>query len=149
MSGDLTIIIRQFVLARWRFKRLRGRDLERFQDQRAQVVILHALRFAPFYAQHWKNFSGDNSSKEGNWAKNLDWKALPPVDKTAMMMHFDTFNSVGIGRDAAHALAMKAEQERDFAPTLQGFTVGLSSGTSGQRGLFLVNRWEQAAWAGT
>lgn len=149
MSGDLAIIARQFVLARWRFKRLQGSKLERFQAQRAQVIILHALRSAPFYAQYWKDFLDASNSKVGSTAKNLDWKTLPPVDKAAMMTHFDTFNSVGIGRDEAHALALKAEQERDFAPTLQGFTVGLSSGTSGQRGLFLVNRWEQAAWAGT
>jgi len=32
---------------------------------------------------------------------------------------------------------------------LGSLTVGLSSGTSGHRGLFLANQWEQTAWAGT
>ncbi|CAA9291761.1 MAG: Adenylate-forming enzyme, partial [uncultured Chloroflexia bacterium] len=34
-------------------------------------------------------------------------------------------------------------------PVLHGLTVGLSSGTSGHRGLFLLSPAEQAAWAGT
>ena len=45
-------------------------------------------------------------------------------------------------------LAFAAERTRDFAPTVAGLTVGLSSGTSGHRGLFLVSPQEQAAWAG-
>ncbi|GAC1626721.1 MAG: hypothetical protein NVS4B9_18280 [Ktedonobacteraceae bacterium] len=46
-------------------------------------------------------------------------------------------------------VALQAEQSRDFSPLLAGLTVGLSSGTSGHRGLFLASSWEQAAWAGT
>jgi phenylacetate-CoA ligase len=46
-------------------------------------------------------------------------------------------------------VALKAEQSRDFLPDLHGLTVGLSSGTSGHRGLFLLSPAEQAAWAGT
>jgi putative adenylate-forming enzyme len=45
-------------------------------------------------------------------------------------------------------VALRAEQSRDFSPVLRGFTVGLSSGTSGHRGIFLAGPWEQAAWAG-
>lgn len=65
-----------------------------------------------------------------------------------MMGNFDTFNTMSVSAgDALHA-AMQAERDRDFSPTVQGLTVGLSSGTSGHRGLFLVSAREQAAWAG-
>jgi phenylacetate-CoA ligase len=47
------------------------------------------------------------------------------------------------------ALALQAERSRDFKPALQGYTVGLSSGTSGHRGLFVADAREQVAWAGT
>ena len=46
------------------------------------------------------------------------------------------------------SVALAAEQSRDFTPTVDGLTVGLSSGTSGHRGLFLVSPAEQAMWAG-
>jgi len=46
-------------------------------------------------------------------------------------------------------IALRAERDRNFAPTINGLTVGLSSGTSGHRGLFLVDKHEQLTWAGT
>ena len=46
-------------------------------------------------------------------------------------------------------MALRAERERDFQPTLGRLTIGLSSGTSGHRGLFVAAPHEQAAWAGT
>lgn len=70
------------------------------------------------------------------------------IDKTFMVEHFDTLNTVGIRREEAEAFAIRAERERDFAPKLKGVTVGLSSGTSGRRGIFLVSDREKNRWAG-
>ena len=53
------------------------------------------------------------------------------------MADFRAYNTVGISYDDAMAVAMEAERSRDFTPTLGDVTVGLSSGTSGRRGLFL------------
>lgn len=72
----------------------------------------------------------------------------PVIDKTFMMEHFDTLNTVGIRREEAETFAIRAERERDFAPKLRGVTVGLSSGTSGRRGIFLVSDGEKNRWAG-
>jgi putative adenylate-forming enzyme len=68
------------------------------------------------------------------------------MNKTTLMTHFDSINTVGISRDEALALAIRSEQERDFSPTINGITVGLSSGTSGNRGLFLASERERAKW---
>ena len=43
-------------------------------------------------------------------------------------------------------VAQEAENSRDFTPTIDGLTVGLSSGTSGNRGVFLVSEEERASW---
>lgn len=128
--------IRSFLGARLRFRRLRGDALIRFQDARARRIVSHAMTHAPFYREHYRGHDP------------RDWRSLPAVDKSAMMENFDTFNTRGIRRDEAMALALRAERERDFAPTLGDVTVGLSSGTSGHRGLFLVNPQEQLFWAG-
>lgn len=72
----------------------------------------------------------------------------PVIDKAFMMEHFDALNTVGIGREEAETFAVRAERERDFAPKLKGVTVGLSSGTSGRRGIFLVSDGEKNRWAG-
>jgi putative adenylate-forming enzyme len=65
-----------------------------------------------------------------------------------MMDNFGRANGAGIGLERAMAVALRAERDRDFRPTLGGYTVGLSSGTSGHRGLFLASPFEQAQWAG-
>lgn len=74
---------------------------------------------------------------------------LPVVDKETVLGDFAAFNRHGIPLERALAVALAAEASRDFRPTLDGLTVGLSSGTSGRRGVFLVSPRERARWAGT
>ncbi|HEY0753093.1 MAG TPA: F390 synthetase-related protein [Ktedonobacteraceae bacterium] len=138
MSGSAKLALAaHFLQARWRWQYLRGSALERYQEQRARHIVEYARQHAPFYRAHW---SEQHSS---------DWRALPSVDKRLMMANFDTFNTRHISREQAMEIALRAERERDFNPQIAGLTVGLSSGTSGHRGLFLVSQREQAAWAGT
>jgi putative adenylate-forming enzyme len=133
----LSLIASNYMQARWRWHHLRGTTLKRYQEHHAQHIVQYALQHAPFYREHW---SGHDVRK---------WHELPTVNKYLMMEHFATFNTRGIAREAAMNIALQAERSRNFAPVLDGITVGLSSGTSGHRGLFLANPWEQAAWAGT
>ncbi len=74
--------------------------------------------------------------------------AWPVMDKAAMMAGFDRINTAGLRLADALACARRAEESRDFAPRLDGYTVGLSSGTSGGRGVFVVSDRERATWAG-
>lgn len=135
--ADKLLIATQFLRARWRWQHLRGAALERYQEQRAQHIVAYTMQHSPFYRAHWMGYTPQ------------DWRVLPTVDKRLMMEHFDTFNTRGIQRDEAMEIALQAERSRDFSPMLNGFTIGLSSGTSGHRGLFIADAWEQAGWAGT
>ena len=137
MSTGLPLIISHFVRAKWRWRWLRGERLRRFQERRARQIVQYASRHAPFYREHWRDHD------------LADWRALPTVDKRLMMANFDTFNTRGLSGAQAMGIALEAERRRDFTPTLNGFTIGLSSGTSGHRGLFVAGPAEQAAWAGT
>jgi len=73
----------------------------------------------------------------------------PIMDKNIMMDNFDAMNTAGLALDDVFNVALKSEQDRDFAPMLNGYTVGLSSGTSARRGVFVASPQERAAWAGT
>lgn len=138
MSRLITLLltIYHFVAARWRWRTLRGKRLARYQEKRARRIIRHAQAKSPFYRKHW---AGHDLRR---------WRTLPTVDKRLMMDNFSEFNTAGLGRDEAMEVALHAERSRDFSPTLGGYTVGLSSGTSGHRGIFLASAWEQATWAG-
>jgi phenylacetate-CoA ligase len=128
--------LRHFVGAKLRWATLQGDALKRYQDVRAQEMVRWANQHSEFYRFHWQGYDQN------------DWSNLPTVDKQLMNEHFDTFNTAGISTEQALQTALYSERERDFAPTIGSNTVGLSSGTSGQRGLFVVSPYEQAAWAG-
>lgn len=118
-----------------------------------------------FYYKYKKQFSDRNALRqwqEQKIRKHLGYvvehsgiykgretlPSCPVIDKTFMMEHFDELNTVGIGREEAMEFAERAERQRDFSPKLKGVTVGLSSGTSGKRGIFLVSDDEKNRWAG-
>lgn len=135
-AQTLLLTLIHFALARLRWRTLHGARLWRYQARRVRRIVAHADAHSPFYHRHWV---GHDLRK---------WRTLPTVDKKTMMDNFDGFNTVGLSKDAAMEVALHAERSRDFSPTLNGYTVGLSSGTSGHRGIFLAGPWEQAAWAG-
>jgi putative adenylate-forming enzyme len=64
------------------------------------------------------------------------------------MDRFDDINTVAARLDEVMELALQSERTRNFTTTWRGLTVGLSTGTSGHRGLFLVSEREKALWAG-
>lgn len=71
---------------------------------------------------------------------------LPIMTKTQHFANFDTINTVDITYDKAMETALKAEHSRDFSPMIEDIAVGLSSGTTGNRGLFLTSRNERCRW---
>ncbi|PID63433.1 MAG: adenylate synthase [Gammaproteobacteria bacterium] len=106
--------------------------LQRFQQRQLHKILTqHGTRFYP------------NSDKLSDF---------PIINKRIFMQHFADINIANISEKAALDVAMQAENSRDFSPLLatdQGeFIVGLSSGTSGSRGVFLVSPKESARWAG-
>lgn len=129
------------ILAAWTGDRYRRRfrdrrGLEQYQDVAAQRLLAHVLPRSAFYRAH---FDGHDPR---------DWRALPTIDKRTMMQNLSTLNTVGVDAAEAMRVAVAAENSRDFRAELNGVTVGLSSGTSGSRGIFLVSPRERAAWVG-
>ncbi|PNH91200.1 CoF synthetase [Vibrio diazotrophicus] len=74
---------------------------------------------------------------------------FPIMDKHTMMENLSQLNTKGLDASFLMQKALRAEQSRDFtASKVADITVGLSSGTSGIRGLFLADRQETQLWAG-
>ncbi|TNM36425.1 adenylate synthase [Nocardioides albidus] len=129
MAGSEAAVAAAFARERWllprRYDAARARALERF----LRVELPKARFYGPF--------AGRPLSE------------LPVVDKRTVLADFAAFNRHGITLDRALAVAEAAERSRSFAERLPGgVTVGLSSGTSGTRGVFLVSEAESRLWAG-
>lgn len=66
-----------------------------------------------------------------------------------MMENFDELNTLGVKKDEAMEIALNSEKTRNFNQKYKNISVGLSSGTSGHRGMFITTPEEQGIWAGT
>jgi len=115
---------------------------KKFTDRNA----IHA-----FQEKSFKHFSKTTLQKS-SYYKSFDCKYLkdlsnvPMIDKEGFMEYFNQINTVGIDKTEALKIAMDAERSRNFTPELNNTTIGLSTGTSGKRGVFLVSETERAQW---
>jgi putative adenylate-forming enzyme len=132
VTADRVGAVTSFARARWERRPRTRAELEALQEARLARFFANVLPRAPFYRDRPRTLA-----------------ELPVVDKAMTLARFAEFNTVGVTLDRALDVALAAERSRNFAPTLPGgITVGLSSGTSGTRGVFLVSDAERARWAG-
>ena len=132
MSTPTLGALTAFAGARWGRRAHTREDLAASQDARLARFLATVLPKAPFYRDRPRTLAD-----------------LPVVDKATTLARFAEFNTVGVTLERALEVALAAERSRNFTPTLPGgITVGLSSGTSGTRGVFLVSDAERARWAG-
>jgi len=107
-------------------------ELEKFQQKAIEKHLKFVTENSKFYFKY----------------KGKSLKDFPIVDKKIMMDNFNEFNTVGVDKEEALDFAMDSEKTREFNSKLNNITVGLSSGTSNSRGVFLVNNDEKNKWAG-
>lgn len=132
MLPDALVTAAHFVRTRWALDFHDRSKLEVWQQARLHRFIRDVLPRASYYRDR----------------KALVLADLPIMDKAAMIDDFKARNTRGIRFDEAFEIGLKAETTRDFAPSLGDLTVGLSSGTTGNRGVFLVSPIERLRWAG-
>lgn len=130
---ELARLVTAFAHTRYGLRFEDREALERRQRRRIEAFLSDTVRQAAFY----RDYAG------------YDLASLPVIDKAMTLANFAALNTQGISLETAYAAARAAEAGEPlpagFDPRL---TAGLSSGTSGQPGVFLVNADERASWAG-
>ena len=127
-------IIKYFISQRW-FKNFKSREsLEKYQKKK----IKKQIDFIKSNSKYFKKYYSSATSLSD----------FDIMNKKIMMDNFDEMNTVNISKDDALRIAMNGERTRDFEEKCNGISVGLSSGTSGHRGLFIISDDEIAMWAG-
>ncbi|MEZ2332866.1 F390 synthetase-related protein [Mesorhizobium sp. RCC_202] len=123
MNG-LAEAVGSFALTRWVSRKSRA-DFERWQATALRRFLDRDLPRAPFYGEAPTRLSD-----------------LPVTDKALVMARFADFNVHGL-------TAAKAWAALDGGGRIGGMTVGASTGTSGNRGLFVISEAEKYRWLGT
>ncbi|PIT13479.1 CoF synthetase [Snodgrassella alvi] len=119
----------------WRARQLHftnRQQLEHYQQRQLQRFCRQVLAKSPYF-------------KPVSALPLTEW---PLMDKAVMMDNFNRMNTAGLNVDELLACAQRSETERDFTPKVGRYSVGLSTGTSGRRGVFVVSEREQQHWAG-
>lgn len=119
-----------FIQTRWLRTFQTEQKVKAYQEKKIAEQMKYMKKHSPFFSR-WNEVT------------------LPTMDKNFMMTHFDELNTVGLKKEEALAIALMSEETREFEETIGDISVGLSSGTSGHRGLFVTSQTEQAIWAGT
>ena len=130
---DLVRILAALAGSRLFLRTVRTRDqLESRQRRRLRRALRHARKSFPFYRD----------------VPSGGLEAFPVLDKTAWLAAFQDLNVPGLALAECRRIAAEAERSRDFSRLEGDLAVGLSSGTSGRPGVFLVSPQERARWAG-
>ncbi len=117
-----------FAQARWRLRWLRTRaQILRHQQNQIERLMAHTLTHLPFYA-------ASSSSSFGN---------LPVIDKQILLDNFAQLNRRGLTAEDVRA-ALDAGQQR-----IGDHAIGRSTGTSGNRGYYVISDAERFVWLGT
>jgi putative adenylate-forming enzyme len=127
-------ILRAFAMKRWTLSRLRSAADVRARRERLLPQHLARIgRTIPFYRAH----------------AGKPFEAWPIVDKEIALANFGVMNAHGIGSDEAWRAAEQGLRRANSSGCVAGLTVGTSTGTSGNRGLFIVSERERRLWLGS
>lgn len=133
MSEKLDILT-AFAAKRWTLFRARSvGDIKVRQAQLLAELMAYARKKIPFY----------------HCASATDFLTWPIIDKDLLMQEFGAMNSHGLSADQAWKLADASLNTTNSSASWGDLTLGTSTGTSGQRGLFLVSSSERTLWLGS
>ena len=127
----MNFAIAHAALAFWKTKRLARRlrtreDVLRWRSTQLDRFVRQTIRSVPFYAD--------------GGATTLD--ALPIMDKARLLANFDKLNTKGVTFAEARAALDRGDDR------IRGLVVGQSTGTSGNRGVFVISEAERFTWLG-
>ena len=119
---------------RWRAEHWGEARLLRHQRRRIARLLSHVRKESAYYRKRLPDGP-------------LTLATAPRMTKAIMMEHFDEINTAGLRRD--DLVAFRIEQERSGRTEIYpgGYSIGLSSGTSGNKVLTVLSARERARYA--
>lgn len=105
-------------------------NLKAYQLKELQSLIAFSKEHSPYYKETLANVEIN---------KLIDIQKLPIINKAIMMERFDTLNTVGLHKDEVMKEALEKELNKNYLGYYKDeFVLGLSSGTSGNKGLYVT-----------
>ena len=104
--------------------------INQLQWKAIQKMLEYAKANSPYYQNQYQNI--DIVTLE-------DFQKLPTINKQIMMEHFTDLNTCGLNKEDVMNYAVQKELNKDYLGYYQDkYVVGLSSGTSGNKWLYIT-----------
>lgn len=120
-----------YLFSRYAFKHFSKKEIENYQRIKRNLVVEYAFKKSEFFN---KLYSGYNLK---------DFKKLPIINKKIMMDNLTTYNTLGLKKEEIINFCCEVEKSRDFSRRFKGLNIGMSSGTSGNKGVEIVTPREE------
>jgi putative adenylate-forming enzyme len=120
-----------YLLCRYRFRHFNEKEIHIYQEKRIRNVVKSAVADSAFFREY---YSGHDLNDVWN---------LPVINKKIMMENLTRCNTVGLSKDEIINFCLEVERTRDFTRRLHGLNIGMSSGTSGNKGVEIVTKEEE------
>ncbi len=106
--------------------------IKKYQLKRIQYLVNYAKRHSPFYKERLDHLALDTLE---------DFHQFPTLNKAIMMEHFTTLNTCKIELEDVKNYVLLKEKNKDYLGYYQNqYVIGLSSGTSGNKGIYITDR---------
>lgn len=127
---NLIRAIRDYLKLNKHQKKSSKQHLQHYQLKELKKLIDYAKEHSPYYQETLKNLPLETLD---------DYRSFPIINKVIMMENFSELNTENIQREDAMQFAVEKEKNKDYLGYYQNqFVLGLSSGTSGNKGLFIT-----------
>lgn len=108
----------------------RASHIEKYQLKALQKLVAYAKQNSPYY---------QNQLKDLQFETLHAFHAFPSINKNIMMEHFTQINTEGLTKEDVLSYAIEKEKNQDYLGYYKNkFVIGLSSGTSGNKGVFIT-----------
>jgi phenylacetate-coenzyme A ligase PaaK-like adenylate-forming protein len=120
-----------YFLCKFRFKYFSESDIKKYQSRKAKAIVKYATTNSKYFSKYYANFD-----------LNI-FSSLLTVNKKIMMDNLTDYNTVGLTKDEILNFCLEVEKTRNFSERLKGLNIGMSSGTSGNKGVEIVTPAEE------
>ncbi|MEI7512038.1 MAG: F390 synthetase-related protein [Candidatus Uhrbacteria bacterium] len=119
------------LFCKYRFSFWSLKDIQAYQQKRTRKIAEYAMRHTKYFHTL---YSGHDLER---------FESLPTVNKKIMMENLTDANTFGFTKEEIDTFCLEIDRTRDFSKRLHGFNIGMSSGTSGNKGVAIISPREE------
>lgn len=120
-----------YILSKYRFRFWSEKDIKKYQEKKTKEIARYAVEHSKYFKEYYNKYDINKVS------------SLPIVNKKIMMANLTDYNTLGLNKDDLIHFVLNVEKTRDFSMRFNGINIGMSSGTSGNKGIVITTKKEE------